>query len=146
MDEQYDDVGTQEVVPQRRALVTDDDRFFREVLGDVLREAGYDVVVAATADEAFAYLVEHVLQLSVLVLDLHMPGLSGAQLVERIRQLGGETDLAVVILTGASLTEQDKEQLEELGADDVIAKTLSRNDLLLRIEQAVTYKGHRQLT
>lgn len=140
-----DDVAAdtiREAPPQpKRALITDDDRFFRTLLGDLLRGAGYDVLEAKSADEAFSHLLDAVLHLDVLVLDLHMPGLSGAELIERIRKLGGETELAVVMLTGATLSEIDKERLAQLGADDIIAKTTPPDHLVRRIEQTIAFKA-----
>ncbi|MFB6078463.1 MAG: chemotaxis-specific protein-glutamate methyltransferase CheB [Halarchaeum sp.] len=66
-----------------RALVVDDSRFMRELIGDMLNEAGIDVVATATdGREGVAAVREH--EPDVVTMDLEMPNMDGIEAVERI--------------------------------------------------------------
>jgi CheY-like chemotaxis protein/Tfp pilus assembly protein PilZ len=121
----------------RRALLVDDDRFFRAVIGNVLRSAGYEIIEAQDGEQAFARLLEELLRLDVLILDLFMPGMNGADLVHKIRKLGGELELAIIVLTGAEVGAAEREGLSEIGADGVVSKREPPEVLLERIEECL---------
>lgn len=70
--------------PSRRILVVDDDEVMRELLGALLKVHGYDVLVAASGDEALNTLRSADSPLLVLS-DLQMPGLSGEKLTQALR-------------------------------------------------------------
>ncbi|MEO7497600.1 MAG: EAL domain-containing protein [Massilia sp.] len=79
-------------------LVVDDDPFMREVLGDFLEDEGYRILSAANADEGFALLARHPVQL--IVCDQCMPGMSGIEFMAGARQLC--PDSFRVLLSGVS--------------------------------------------
>ncbi len=119
---------------RRRAMLVDDDRFFRQVLSHSLGLAGYEVLQAGSGEEAFGLLVEELFHLDVLILDLYMPGMTGDELVKRLRGVGAKLGLAVVVLTGAQMTPGQEERLKEIGADAVIPKSDSPEVVVERIE------------
>src|ERR687884_119905 len=79
-----------------RILVVDDETPIRVTMSDMLRRRGYDVVAAASGEEALALL--HQRPFDLLLLDLRMPGLSGLDIAQRAREL--HPDAAIIILTG----------------------------------------------
>jgi two-component system response regulator AtoC len=81
-----------------RVLVVDDEKYVRGFLHDILTAWGYEVDVAADGLEGRRLLLERVWDL--LVTDLHMPGLSGLDLVETVRNLGSA--LPVIMLTAST--------------------------------------------
>ncbi len=97
-----------------RVLVVDDDEDSREIIGDVLADAGADVVRASSASTAFASLLQGPPQ--VLVSDIGMPGEDGYGLIARIRALPPEKgrDVPAVALT-AYARGGDKRRAEEAG-------------------------------
>lgn len=107
----------------RRALVVDDDALLRRMLADALGQRGFEVLTAGDATEGLRVLAEEVLALDLLVTDVRMPGMDGAELVRRIRTVGGEADLAIVAVTGR-LEEGLEPRLEAAGADAVLDKAL----------------------
>ncbi|MFY3743909.1 response regulator [Anaeromyxobacter sp. Red801] len=107
----------------RRALVVDDDALLRRMLADALGGRGFEVLTAADATEGLRVLAEEVLALDLLVTDVRMPGMDGAELVRRIRTVGGEADLAIVAVTGR-LEEGLEPRLAAAGADAVLDKAL----------------------
>jgi len=84
-----------------RVLVVDDNEGMRENLAEALAIEGYAVAVAADGEAALARLAEEPLP-RVVLLDLMMPGMSGADLLTRIRQDPRLHGVRVVLTTGAS--------------------------------------------
>jgi CheY-like chemotaxis protein len=86
-----------------RVLAVDDDPDLAELYGAALSDAGYAVAVARGGDEALQ-LAEH-WQPEVVVLDLMMPGLSGPDLVARLRSSAGSESVPVVALSAGTVGE-----------------------------------------
>ncbi|MGA7458197.1 MAG: chemotaxis protein CheW [Methyloceanibacter sp.] len=74
------DVGGREI----RLLLVDDSQFFRNMLAPLLKASGYEVTLAASADEALA-LKDSGASFDLIVSDLDMPGMDGIALAERIK-------------------------------------------------------------
>jgi CheY-like chemotaxis protein len=119
----------------RRALVVDDDALARRMLADALAERGFGVLTAADGTEGLRLLAEELLSLDLLVTDVLMPGLDGEHFVQAIRKAGGESDLAIVVVTGR-LSEGLEPRLEAAGADAVLDKALGP-DLIAQAADAV---------
>ncbi len=107
----------------RRALVVDDDALIRRVLADALTARGFEVICAEDGESGLRTLSEELLALDLLVTDACMPGMDGETLVRTIRKAGGEAELAIVAVTGASEPGLS-EKLEAAGADAVLEKSL----------------------
>jgi FixJ family two-component response regulator/GGDEF domain-containing protein len=108
-----------------RVLAVDDQRYFRELIEGLLVEAGYEVQTASSGDEAL-----HVLEredFDIVVTDLVMPGLDGAELCGRIRQ--GRPDQDIVIVTGVVDVRTAVDAMK-LGATDFLLKPFDRETLL----------------
>ena len=107
----------------RRALVVEDDALTRRMLADALAERGFEVLTAADGQEGLRVISEELLGLDLLLTDIHMPGMDGKALVETIRRAGGESELAIVVVT-ARLEPGVETVLERAGADAVLDKVL----------------------
>jgi CheY-like chemotaxis protein len=90
-------------VPTARptALVVDDEMVLRRTVQRLLERHGYQVLVASSGEVALELWRRHSAVIAVLVTDLHMPGMSGPELVARLRR--ERPDLPVLFLTGISL-------------------------------------------
>jgi CheY-like chemotaxis protein len=67
-----------------RLLITDDDRDFRETVAGVLADRGFETLQAADGDEALDIVSRQ--EVHLLLLDMHMPRLSGLETIERLRE------------------------------------------------------------
>jgi CheY-like chemotaxis protein len=105
----------------RRVLVVDDDLLARRMLGDALAAHGFQVFAAEDGAAGLQVLTDELLGLDLLITDVHMPGLGGERLVELIRGLGGERDLAIVVVTGDGDRSLER-RLLAAGADRVLGK------------------------
>jgi len=115
----------------RRVLLVDDEEYIRVVVGEQLRELGVDVTSACGADEALAHLAAET-DFDFVLTDLSMPGLDGAQLLERVRKQWPE--LRGAIMTGNPMKLQRYEG--NLPPFRIVRKPLSLADLEAVLGQA----------
>jgi two-component system phosphate regulon response regulator OmpR len=108
-------------------LVVDDDSRIRGLLTRYLTANGFRVTAADSAEEARRHLAGMAFDL--LIVDVMMPGESGMELIERLREC---SEVPVLMLTARSELESRIRGLE-LGADDYLAKPFEPRELLLRI-------------
>ncbi|MBM2618821.1 response regulator [Actinoplanes sp. LDG1-06] len=81
-----------------KVLVVEDEDGVRDIVGRILRRAGYEVVTAADPAEALRLCREENLTMDVLVTDIIMPGMSGTQLAAELRR--SRPDLPVLFMSG----------------------------------------------
>ncbi len=116
-----------------RVLVVDDDAVVRTVVAHSL--AGYEVRMASSGEEGLREAAEF--QPDLVLLDVVMPGLSGLEVLERLRADPGTARLPVIMLT-AEAQESDVERGFELGADDYVVKPFSRRVLVRRVDAVLS--------
>ena len=111
-------------------LVVDDEPNILLSLEFLMKQAGYQVSSAADAEQAATMIAEHCPDL--VLLDISLPGMSGFDLLEQLRQQERTRNLPVVMLT-AHGREVEKEKGMALGASDYITKPFSTRDLVSRV-------------
>lgn len=119
-------------------LVVDDDDALRALVAGRLGERGMAVTEAASGEHA----LEHLRRAppDVVVLDVHLPGSSGLDVLREVRAEG--CDVQVILLTGAGQTAERVVGLE-LGADDYMVKPFSLRELEARVRAvARRRRGH----
>lgn len=114
----------------RMILVVEDDQSFRELLSDILREAGYEVLTARDGLEGWR-LVEK-MRPDLAILDLNMPHLDGWGLTRRIRGDKRFQEMPILMLTIRHLVE-DQVSGYKRGADDYLTKPFDHAMLLARV-------------
>jgi phosphoserine phosphatase RsbU/P len=124
-------------------LVIDDDRVTRRMLMRALGESGYSCREAASGLEALALLHEDAPEL--LLLDLDMPGVDGAEVLKRLRADAEPTiaQLPAIMLTGHGGEESEVLCLEA-GANDFVTKPINLPVLRARIETQLRLQSLRQ--
>jgi two-component system KDP operon response regulator KdpE len=110
-----------------RILVVDDEPQIRRSLQVNLERTGYAVEAVGGGDEALTAF--HNRRPEVVILDLLMPGMSGIDVVRRIR----ESSSVPIIVLSAVGEEARKVEALELGADDYMTKPFGMDELLARI-------------
>jgi PAS domain S-box-containing protein len=108
----------------RRLLLVDDEEGIRVVVGEQLQELGIEVTTAVDAAEALAHL-ESGSEFDFVLTDLSMPGLDGAQLLDRVRQSWPQLPAAIMTGNPKKLEKYDG----QLAAVHVVQKPLSLADL-----------------
>src|SRR5437762_1494432 len=89
-------VATQDTHRNYSILITDDDSNSRDTLRDVLKEEGFSTVTASCGEEAVD--VVQVTTIHLVLMDMHMPTLSGLDTLRLVHQLHAE--LPAILVTG----------------------------------------------
>jgi two-component system chemotaxis response regulator CheY len=118
------------VVPS--LLITDDDAGFRETLCGVFQPRGFRVFSAGDGEEALRILGQQDVHL--MLLDMHMPRLTGLETIHRVRQFRSRLPW---ILLSACLDEALVQQARLAEAFSVLAKPVSRQDITATVESAL---------
>ena len=118
-------------------LVAEDNIVNQKVAKRILEKAGHAVVIAKNGKEA----VEHAFQekFDIVLMDIHMPLMDGEQAFKAIRHNPNTEHLPVVALT-ASVLEDTRQRLLEIGMDGFVGKPFSKEELFSVIERVVTIK------
>ena len=111
-----------------RVLIVEDERKLAQVLSSALEAEHYDAIVAHTGEDGFFRANAEVFDL--VVLDLMLPGRSGLEILQTLRQRHIETP--VLILTARDGVD-DRVLGLDLGADDYLVKPFALPELLARI-------------
>lgn len=122
-------------------IIADDEVRIRKLVGDFLRQAGYNVIEAQDGDEAYELFTKHKDSLSLIILDIMMPGLNGWEVTKKIRET---SNLPVIILTARS-EEFDELMGYESGADDYVTKPFSPSILVKRVEALLRRSGSKSV-
>jgi two-component system, OmpR family, response regulator ResD len=114
---------------KQHILIVDDEAGVRDVVSRYLEREGYAVSSAGSGPEAL-HIVETEPDLSLVVLDIMLPGLDGVTVLKRIR----EKNAVPVILLSARTDETDRISGLESGADDYVPKPFSPRELVSRVK------------
>jgi CheY-like chemotaxis protein len=115
-------------------LVVDDEPAVRDVAGNMLSLGGYEVLPAASGEEALALYQEHQHEIALVLLDLGMPGMGGKRCLAEIRRL--DPDAKVLIASGY-LQYGLTDELESLGATGMVSKPYRRSELLQAVRETM---------
>jgi type IV pilus assembly protein PilB len=121
-------------------LVVDDDAVSRQLAASLLRSQGMRVSEATDGLEALAR-VESGPPVSLIVLDLAMPGIDGFEVLRRLRGRVATSLLPIVVVTGAAGDETEVRSLDA-GATDYVRKPLEADRFLARIRATLRRAEH----
>jgi len=121
-----------------RILVVDDEIEILRALQRSLTAHGFEVFTASSGEEALESIAHH--RPDLMLLDLGLPGMSG---LEVVRQVRGQSNLPIIILSVKD-AERDKVQALDLGADDYVPKPFGMDEVLARIRVALRHTAQVQ--
>ena len=119
-----------------KILIVDDEKSIRITLSRFLQDAGHGVETAEDVSQAEALLKEHTFD--VVVTDIVLPRISGAELVRRIR--AEAPDSLVLMVTGEPTVETAAEAVRA-GAYDYLTKPVSKDTILRVVARALQVRG-----
>jgi len=115
-------------------LIADDDGDLRDILRSILEPDGYAVSEASDGKLALQAIRTHPPEL--IILDYMMPGMTGPQICERLKQDTLLRHIPVILLTGKSEI-HDKVYGINAGADDYLVKPFEPQELLARVHMVL---------
>lgn len=113
-----------------RVLVVDDAPSQRESLREMLEDFAYDVAVAPGGREALDLYCGF--GPDIVLLDMNMPGMDGLEVIRRLREVEGDADVLITMLT-SNRSPQSKLRAFGAGANDFLYKPFDRAELLARV-------------
>jgi two-component system, NtrC family, nitrogen regulation response regulator NtrX len=117
-------------------LVVDDEKNIRRTLSMVLGGEGFRVLEAETAERALEVLADPEQPVDVAIFDLKLPGMTGLQALEKLRADEATKHIPVVVVSGHA-TVHDAVLAIKLGASDFFEKPLSRERVLVSVQNAI---------
>jgi DNA-binding NtrC family response regulator len=117
-----------------RMLIADDDADMRDLLQEVLEDAGYSTLVAVDGRVALAHIQGAREMIDLVITDVRMPGVTGDELLRAVRECRAEAP--VIVITAFGSVEQAVEMVKA-GAFQYLTKPFDPPDLLRIIEHAL---------
>ena len=118
---------------KERVLIVEDDHGISIFLKTTLNANGYEVILAASGQEALSLAASHCPD--VILLDLGLPDIDGNDVLSGIRKW---SRVPIVVISARS-SENDKAQALDMGADDYLTKPFGTVELLARIRTAIRH-------
>jgi len=115
---------------KKNILVVNDKQAIRQILGDMLKDEGYNVFMAEDGYEAMEKVKE--MSFDIIFLDMRMPGIDGVTTLKEIKKISPET--RVVMMTGYPDKNLEKEAIKQ-GAYTVIYKPFDRKKVIAIVEK-----------
>ncbi len=121
-----------------RVLVVDDEPNIVLSLEFLMQQAGFDVDTAADGERALQLVAQQPPDL--ILLDISLPGLSGFEVLDQLRNQSETARLPIIMLT-AHGREVEREKGLALGADDYVTKPFSTRDLVAKVQTLLGEAG-----
>jgi len=116
-------------------LIIEDDLHINQMLSELLSRQGYQVTSAFSGTEGLLWFNQQ--KFSLILLDLMLPGKTGQEVLQEIRQT---SQTPVIVLTAVD-TKESTISLLKNGANDYLAKPFNNDELLVRIEVQLRNQG-----
>ena len=121
-----------------KLLLADDSITIQKVVELILAEEDFEIKAVGNGEEALAAIPSF--RPDVILADIEMPKMNGYQLCEKIKQAPATSSIPVILLTGA-FEPVDEELTKQVGADDVLTKPFESQELISKINAALTVSG-----
>ncbi len=121
-------------MPVQRILVVEDDESSRDFLTRRLRAKNYEVFSSDGSGDVLESITE--IQPHAILLDIMLPGVSGLEVLQAIREYWSPEQIAVILVSGLDSSEDVVRGLE-LGANDYVAKPINFPVLLARLRTSL---------
>lgn len=122
----------------KRILFAEDDAFIRDLTSEKLAQAGFDVAICESGDEALAKLDEG--EVDLLLLDLELKGTQGTDVLEQMSKTGQIDSVPVIVFSNNDEPEM-REKCHALGATAFFVKVdTDLNELITKVSEVLTAK------
>ncbi len=116
-----------------KALIVDDSKTIRVILGRILKELGYETCEAANGLEGLKVMESEKNKVDVVLADWNMPEMNGLEMLKRLRQNADLTSLKVVMVTTETELDNMTSALEA-GADEYVMKPFTKDIIREKLE------------
>ena len=116
----------------KRILVVDDQRVNRDVTAEMVRQGGFQPVVASSGGEALALLRSQTFD--AVLMDLHMPGMGGEEAIRRIREGKAGAPNTPIYVVSADATVESRERVQALKVEGYFSKPVELAALVAALD------------
>ena len=117
-------------------MIVDDEANVRELLTALLTQEGFEVIAAARGNKCLHLLEKAVPDL--ILMDMMMPGMSGREVIETVRQNPKTQQIKIAVLTSAQFSGIGKNTLKELGVLQYLTKPLENDQLVKDVKEMLS--------
>lgn len=118
-------------------FLIDDDDMIADVSEMILKNSGYDVVIAKSGKEAIEVYKENHSRIDMVILDMILPDMDGGDTYDRLKEIN--PGIKVLLASGYDIDYQGRDIMER-GCDGFIQKPFNMNELLEKIKGVLTSK------
>lgn len=118
---------------KKNILVVDDNKINRKILSRILQKEGYNVIEAENGKIAFDFLQDENQNISLVMLDLSMPVMTGYEVMHKMTETGIIKAVSVIVTTGSNLQDAEINSLE-FGASDFVTKPYNSEIVKRRVK------------
>jgi CheY-like chemotaxis protein len=120
----------------REIVIVDDLEEVRDAFLGMVEEAGYEAVAFSNPAGALARIAEH--RPALVLLDMMMPGIDGAEFLARLRQLRDGRDVPVIVVSAIGHLMQGRESdVNAAGVAEVLSKPVSYTTLIAAVRRVI---------
>ena len=119
----------------KKILVVDDEADIRASIRTLLENEGYQVSTAIDGKGCLTMLKKN--KFDLVLIDFFMPGMSGRELAEKIKEDIKLKNLKVIFLTGASFSSAGIKELDKINVLDYIKKPFINEELIKRVKKII---------
>ncbi|MGN1349124.1 MAG: response regulator transcription factor [Acutalibacteraceae bacterium] len=126
----------------KKILIVDDDVDISTLVADALEDEGFETIVKNDAFDAFSFIESNSDDISLLLLDVMMPEMSGLEICRKVRN---DVSFPIIIISAKGKTVDTVLGLE-VGADDYIAKPFVVEELVARVKAHLRRESRNDIT
>jgi nitrogen-specific signal transduction histidine kinase/CheY-like chemotaxis protein len=116
-------------------LLVDDERTVLEVSSEIISSMGYKVFIAGSGQDALAIYLDNIERIQLVILDLIMPGMSGSETFDRLKQMNSE--IKVLLSSGYGMN-NNVQQIMDRGCRGFIQKPFNMGELSKKLREVLT--------
>mgnify|MGYP001615120093 FL=1 len=121
-------------MPDKNVMVVEDNEKNRKLMRVVLKAKGYNVIEAATGEEALNILRNQ--KPDIILMDIQLPGIDGITLIKQIKETTALKDIPIIAVTAYAM-KGDEEKIMEAGCDAYVSKPINTQELPLIVEKYI---------
>lgn len=118
-----------------KVLIVDDSSTFRKITKKILQKQLFQVLTVSDSRMVLEILARDP-QIKIIILDYHMPGMNGLELLTKIRKIYKKDELSVIAVTGMSFSTLSAHFLKK-GANDFIKKPFIEEEMICRVNNTI---------
>ena len=121
-------------MPDKNVMVVEDNEKNRKLMRVVLKAKGYNLIEAATGEEALNILRNQ--KPDIILMDIQLPGIDGITLIKQIKATTALKDTPIIAVTAYAM-KGDEEKIMEAGCDAYVSKPINTQELPLIVEKYI---------